>query len=773
MHAPTAASHESRDSSTSRRSSPSPPPSPPPERPFAGLTPTNTFASQRNDSIVAENNALAEELALQLSFVEEMADASRSSDEILDHVEVPGAESEHEDESQTSEHMYSDLAPEMTQSEPDMDRTAGAGRIFARPVPDRPPRSTSMPSRPLRSALVVLPPPTEAMSANGSSKKKTHFDDGGTTTDSAPPHHSLLRSGLTRDLVDQARSGSQSADSRDLIPTSAFGPAELAAALGVFEEAAEELWEVAEEHAEAHGQLSDVARDLAGFVLERRSGSHGSVRTISDLDEDVEAFLPRRGSAADLDVDESCMDDSSKSISMCDTEEQDEENDAEEAQPLARPKPEVVFMTSEGNIRKLDLDTIPEERNSSTETVWAPSSRMSRRGLRRHNSEPEGSAGPDAALNLIPRRASMSDAGKIPARLRMLQVPGKTTPAACAVTACSVKASEPVSMVATLEHHETGPSRSTRTAQTEDPATPSPGGMKTLPYRPLNPGLSTPEDDNSFPGPPSPMQKVKTKLAVWSWAREQGLDAEDGQPKWMELLDPHEEAIYHASTDHSPHADERPLTPPNSHRTSVAFLSPNNAGTPKHSTSPSPANHSKNASEIIEEDDEEPPLELKSKSTNSRPCSIEQAPTHDYLTIPVSRSQSAPTSPSEPPGAALPRQLSNLAAEETHFTTHRNSVDLLQYRKQHEAKVNHNLMNARDSMILTKSKFEESYPRALLDVRPAWSRELSSITDASPPDARRAAGVRAMARSVLGAGQMQQQRSRRAGFEVDEAEHVK
>lgn len=277
------------------------------------------------------------------------------------------------------------------------------------------------------------------------------------------------------------------------------------------------------------------------------------------------------------------------------------------------------------------------------------------------------------------------------------------------------------------------------------------------------------------------MQKVKTKLAVWSWAKEQGLEAQDCQPRWMELLDPDGGATYLSPDNHSPRAEERPLTPPNSSQhTSVAWLSPRYPSSPaagpspRHSSPPSPSNKARFVSEAIEDDDEEPLLELRAKSTHSRTPDSKKTSTHDYLSIPVPRYHSAPTSPSEPPTATLPRQLSNLPIEETRFTTHRNSVDLIHDRERHEAKVNHNLMNAHDSYILTKSKFDESYPHSLLGVRPAWIRAnvMTPIVDGSPPDARRAAGVRAMAR--VGKSAVHARGHRRiADLDADEGEHLR
>ena len=254
-------------------------------------------------------------------------------------------------------------------------------------------------------------------------------------------------------------------------------------------------------------------------------------------------------------------------------------------------------------------------------------------------------------------------------------------------------------------------------------------------------GTSSPVDQAYFPLQPSPMEKVKTKLAVWSWAKEQGMDACEGRSTWIPLLDPDTPSTLHGTAKHSPVHDDRPFNPPNSQHTSV-HRSPRPALTPEIglstglSTPPSPMIRPRSPCHISEEDvdEEDEPLQPKTKSSPNRTPFKPHASTSDYLSIPIVTSRSTPTSPSEPQ-ISLPRQLSNLGADETHFKAHRNSVDLLQLRQQNESKLNHNLMNSQDSMILARSKFNESYPKAVLDIRPAWSRAdvLSRISDASPP----------------------------------------
>lgn len=268
---------------------------------------------------------------------------------------------------------------------------------------------------------------------------------------------------------------------------------------------------------------------------------------------------------------------------------------------------------------------------------------------------------------------------------------------------------------------------------------------------PPKPGTSSPTDELKFPAPPSPMEKVRTKLAVWSWAREQGLDAADGRPKWLPLLDVDSQPTSRSRASRSSRTDDQPVVPHNSQHHSAAVSarhSESDGGSPVLSVQGSPKREAANVHVSDEDDDEYPLLELKTRSSSYGHSSPHiRHPNHDYLATTVKQSRSTPTTPTEPQ-VALPRQLSNLALEETHFKTHRNSLDLLQRRQQDEAKINHNLMNSRDSIILARSKFEERYPTATLDVRPAWSRadQMMRISDASPPDERREIGALALCR---------------------------
>jgi hypothetical protein len=244
----------------------------------------------------------------------------------------------------------------------------------------------------------------------------------------------------------------------------------------MFKDVVEELVQVAEEHAEAHNELVSVAREVAQVIFAGDNDSRDdNERTDDEIDEDnvsdgqeeASALRPRRSNSADEDVDESCLDCSTE-ISEPDTQQLDED-DGDDTQ-LVRHRPEVVFLTDIGETRKLDLDTIDEEPSSSTESIWTPSSRVSNSPPRRRGSEPHANEHlvPDA--NKVRRRVSMDDVTKFAGRFRLLPHISKAGPAACAVTVCSVRATEPVKKV--IYQHpaarlkQSSPAKVTTTAQT-------------------------------------------------------------------------------------------------------------------------------------------------------------------------------------------------------------------------------------------------------------------------------------------------------------------
>lgn len=221
--------------------------------------------------------------------------------------------------------------------------------------------------------------------------------------------------------------------------------------------------------------------------------------------------------------------------------------------------------------------------------------------------------------------------------------------------------------------------------------------------------------------PPSPMEKVKTKLAAWSWARELGAETEDSDSRWLPLLPLDESASHMTSRSHTPHIEE-PFAPPNTERHSGASSAKQSA--------------SQSLRGSAEDEDEDQLLELK-----ARPILPRRPIQPSYLNLLPIEEHSVHT-PSSPSGTrhtkALPRQLSTLTAEEVPFKTHRDSVELL-HRKEYEQKmINQRLMNSHDSVILTKSKFESRHPNAAALGRrqQSWNRTggLSPILDVSPPN---------------------------------------
>jgi len=336
---------------------------------------------------------------------------------------------------------------------------------------------------------------------------------------------------------------------------------------------------------------------------------------------------------------------------------------------------------------------------------------------------------------------------------------GKASPAECAITAVSVRIAEPLKLNTVYEHpgaryrpnerddwptktaHTVSSGSSTYQMLWEDPARTGSESDTSI--------LDLDEADDEVLDPvsrdPSPMGQVKTKLAAWSWAREEELD-EDGYPKWIPLMAFDESR----QPNHLPSiidpVEEEPPAPPNTERAS-------GASSARHSGLQSPLRAS-----MDEEDDDrapddvddgedvdrESPIELRVKASLARPSSSPAVT--DYLTAP-SHSRSLPFLPH--PGGPKPssRQMSNLAAEEQFFRLHRDSVELTK-RKMNEDRMNHQLMNAHnDSFVLIKSKYDSKAPKSGASTI-SWSRfgGLTPIVDASPPDARAQAGVRAMSR---------------------------
>lgn len=127
---------------------------------------------------------------------------------------------------------------------------------------------------------------------------------------------------------------------------------------------------------------------------------------------------------------------------------------------------------------------------------------------------------------------------------------------------------------------------------------------------------------------------------------------------------------------------------------------------------------------IEDEDPEDEPLELRVRPAFSSPTSKRHASDpapHDYLSVPHYErsgcgSQSRPSSPPSPCSGTrnakkhakiISRQLSNLAAEDAHFRSHRDSLELMRVREssgETRLGINQKLMGTKDSFLLTRAR---------------------------------------------------------------------
>lgn len=230
------------------------------------------------------------------------------------------------------------------------------------------------------------------------------------------------------------------------------------------------------------------------------------------------------------------------------------------------------------------------------------------------------------------------------------------------------------------------------------------------------------------------MERVRSKLATWQWARENDAydNDEDGSGQRLPLLPVSGQSSSHNSrTPSYPYGPrhELPLTPPNTQRNSATPSAKHSA---PHTRPPSeeqvhfPMSPSPDEAEDDDPDDE--PLELCVRPTFSRPQrpavasrkhasdSIVATGPQDYLSVPVnSNGHSGAESPDSPCGGsrdvkahtkAISRQLSNLAVEEAQrFGTHRDSVELMRSRERvTKEMMNQELMGTRDSFVLNRAR---------------------------------------------------------------------
>ena len=719
---------------------------------------------------------------------------SNPEDDLLDHAEQGSAigKTEYNESDHDSVHTaHSDPLP-------DSPASSGLTLIPVKEIERH--RLSSEPFRPLRGAFASSPPHYLTPDSEIETKQKARFDDDlitanlllrRTTTEppalrrsSAPPRTELVPTVRERDeFFSDASTWHRSDESENREGR------DIAVALSGFEEIVEDLVQVVEEHEEAHEQLKEAVGEVVDAIFESREDDYDggdedenrrTQHSNSDRGEgdDGEMSDSLRRSALVEDIDESCV----ETVQIGD---EDENNDDEVVDKrlagtsaMQHNQPEVLFLTEERELKEPDLASIAEEPNSDTETVKAPSVVQMNMSSARRASEPPVQLITADGESGLRRRVSMTDFTKLRGRPNLMPSSSKALPAGCAITVCSVCAADPPRSQTVYEHpgalyrsqdFDKKPTKMAQTVQSdsgifqmlweEPPPSSSSSIVSLLDSSAPGPELVMIEGAESVSRAPSPMSKVKTKLAAWSWAREQGLENEDGKPRWVPLLSLEDGHSRHRSREDS-NKGEEPLGPPNTAKTS-------NASSAKRSEPQTPV--SEVGAADAEDDDEDQPLELKVRATLCRPPTRHtHFPDIDYLDIPIQQSHSTPSSPGGMRHTkSISRQPSNLAAEDAHFKTHRDFLELIR-RRENEIKMNQELMNSRDSTILTRAKFDARYPKTALD-RPAGTRtrDLSPISDASPPDAHAQAGLRAMVRVVDGRLPKQ-----KAGHEAHSDKHV-
>ena len=714
------------------------------------LTPSNTVATQNDSDDTSDFDSDGPE-TVSLSSVEHQSD-------------LENPEEERSDREGLSEDYEDDAPLRNVHSDPLANRSSSSDltTIHARSCSIR--RSSSAPSQTLQRAHSTSPPPRRSSEAVHIQRKRAHFDDEDTLAKLVPSRcPRMQRNSCVSKDPDLHSAPEYTSEELD----------EVAAALEVLEGVMEELVQVTEEHAEAHHQLSDVARELADAIFESRRSSYATndddlrgrnryqshESDFENSDDEYKRPHAINHTSADDDVDESCFEDTA--IVFEETDLASKEKTTNTSHKAQHQLPEVLYLTAQGEIKKPDLEPIYEDPHSSTETVIDWSVGSSESPSERRVSVPEIRRAGFENLNDAGRRASLPEFADIKGRFKLLPASTKSDPAGCVVTACSVHVAEAPRLNTIYEnagvrHKDIDRDHDhVKTAHTVR----SDSGMLQMLWleRPSGPGSSVTllEDSTREPGAvllwsdvnisqvSSPMDRVKTKLAAWSWAKEHGLEAEGSPPNRIPLLAIGDEVSSTGSGGHTPQT-EAPFAPPNTER-------PSGASSAKQSIHHSPLQQHSECPDIDEEEDD-PPLELKARTTLSRSASesAEQAGAvgTDYLCV----SSRSPSLPSTPGGTmnviAIPRQLSNLAAEDAHFKTHKDSL-ILVHKRQEEGKMNHHLMSSRDSVILARSKLDTRYPKSASEPKSSCrARALSPIPDASPPDARVQFGIEAMSKAT-------------------------
>ncbi|KAK0930233.1 hypothetical protein LTS16_002147 [Friedmanniomyces endolithicus] len=435
--------------------------------------------------------------------------------------------------------------------------------------------------------------------------------------------------------------------------------------------------------------------------------------------------------------------------------------------PIAMPADEQSL--AEGTELGLIMPEINSSPTASPAQQQVPHRQKAPPTIRRL-SDPDARRPQDPAPDPERRRASsMSDFQHLKTRLKFLPFAAKAAPADPAITACSVCIAESPRLNTVYEHP--GPQYGSRpaigkgateTAQTvssgmstyqvvwEEPA-PSEGSESDTTL--IEPSEALEDADRESGGrSPSPMGKVKTKLAAWSWAREQQAEGEDsesgGSRPMLSLMRIDTDRRRERSEDH-------PYAPPNTEKHSASSSARHSGPQTPHEQPEVIAEEDEDVQQADDEaevdEEEDQPMELRFKSAFHRIRSLSMPASTDYLTVPgrMLHSSNSPSSPPAPPGG-LPRAMSNLAAEEARFMSHHDSLDLNHHRIEREARMNQLLMTTRDSFVMAKTKYEAKYPKIAGGIQCNRFEGLSTIPDASPPeDARK--GFAALARKVEGA----------------------
>ena len=703
------------------------------------VTPRNTFASDSNSALI-DRSDLPEVVEAASHLAIHALISSDVQDDLLEHVER-GESDEHGELESTC------ARSELLSEEP---ASLDCNLVTLRPHEHH--RSFSAPSRPLKSAIATHLCADGTPESSNSRKKKARFDDDTMASDlllrrtaTDPPSLGRKEAPTSFSSGDDCATASASLDEDE---DDNEQDSEVEAALVILEDVIEEFAQSAQVDEDARKQLLNIQQEVAEAIMGKSDKDYEA----DDEDEgsndghDSEGVKEGTGKkaigwirqcSADEVVEESCME--AAEIASLDTDVEAVSNTTEIKRTNHHPHPQVLLAAKDRKIPGPDLQPIAED-----DAGKAPESDIDVKAiLERRVSDPSPNA-----LNseYIRRRASMTDLSNIKSRLRLPFVSAKATPAGCAVTACSVRPSESpkyntVYELPDIRNKPSDPGKSPmKTAQTvqsisgtfqmlwEEPAESSTSSDLTLlDSSTVYPELLVTEDDFTISRAPSPMSKVKTKLAAWSWARENNLVNENGRPKFISLLPLDDDNSHVLSTSHTPRTED-PLSPPNTER-------PSGASSAKDSAPQSPPAGT-------QDDEGDEPVELKVRAIISRPSTpYPRRSASEHLDLPVPQSYLTAYMHNN---KLIARQLSNL--EDVHLKTHRDSTELL-HRRENEEKMNQHLTQARNSVALAHSKCGTRHMKSSSDPRHQWIRSEGPppILDDSPADARIQVSFKAMA----------------------------